>query len=168
MTKFEIPVISSVRRNHALEHASINILSKKFPNDQILGHSDAGGFWLVTELSTEDVTGAVTEALDRLRDGDHELAYHPNCGTNMAVSGIAAALGAFVGMWGVGKRIRDKIERFPAVVLLATLALILTQPLGKQVQKKVSTDPVPGNLQVTQVTRTKLGSKTALRIATKG
>jgi hypothetical protein len=168
MTKFEIPVISSVRRNHALEHASINVISKKFPDYQILGHSDARGFWLVTDLSTEDVTGAVTEALDRLRDGEHELAYHLNCGTNMAVAGIAAGLGAFVGMWGVGKRTRDKIERFPAVILLATLALILTQPLGKQVQKKVSTDPVPGNLQVTQVTRTKLGSKTALRIATKG
>jgi len=168
MNKIEIPVISSVRRNHALEHASINILTKRFPNKKILGHSDAGGFWLVTELGTEDVTGAVTEALDRLRDGEVELAYHPNCGTNMAVSGIAAALGAFVGMWGVGKRTRDKLQRFPAVALFANLALILTQPLGKQVQQKVSTDPVPGDLQITQVTRTKLGSRTALRIATKG
>ena len=164
----EIPIISNVRRNHALEHASINILTKKFPGTSIIGHSDHAGFWLHADLDTEVVTETVTEALDRLLLGETDLAYHPNCGTNYAVSGIAAGLGSFIGMWGVGKRNRDKILRLPIVITLATLGLIITQPLGKRVQQQVSTDPNPGSLQITQVTRSTLGGKTAHRISTKG
>lgn len=164
----EIPIISSVRKNHALEHATINILTKKHRGKRIVGHSDHAGFWLHTELSTEEVTEAVTEALARLQNGESKLAYHPNCGTNTAVSGIAAGLGAFVGMWGVGNKTRDRLQRLPLVALFATLALIFTKPLGKQVQKKISTDPNPGGLQIIQITRTMIGNRIAHRIATKG
>jgi len=168
MKILDAPVISNVRRNHALEHASINILTKKNPNLRILGYSDPGGFWLHTDLSTEEVAEAVTEALDRLLHGESELAYHPNCGTNFAVSGIAAGLGAFVGMWGVGSRTKDKLLRLPLVAMLATLALIFTRPLGRLVQQNISISPNPGSLRITQITRTMLGDKIVHRISTKG
>ena len=168
MNKIELPLISNVRKNHALEHASINILSKKFPSVRIFGHSDHAGFWLHTDLRTEDITDAVTEAIERLRAGETGLAYHPYCGTNLAVSGIAAGLGAFIGMWGVGKNTRDRFQRLPLVTLLSTIALILSQPLGKQVQKKVTTDTELEDLKIIQITRNVLGGKTAHRIETKG
>jgi hypothetical protein len=164
----EIPLISSARKNHALEHATINILRRKHKSKRFAGYSGANGFWLYTDLSTEEVTEAVTEALKRLQKGESKLAFHPNCGTHLAVSGIAAGLGAFIGMWGVGNKTRDRLNRFPIVALFATIALIITKPLGIQVQKKVTTDPNPGSLTITQITRTMIGTRVAHRITTKG
>lgn len=168
MKPLELPVLYSVRRNHALEHASINILNKKYPRKRIIGHSDAGGFWLHTEISVVEVTEAVMEALDRLRDGEAALAYHPGCGTNVAVSGIAAGLGAFIGMWDVSNKTRDKLSRLPLVVTLASIAIIASQPLGVQVQKKISTSPNPGNLEILHITKSRIAKKIAIRVATKG
>ena len=57
-TFIESPVVSRIRRNHGLEHATIHILSKKFPGARLIGHSDARGFWLVGDLTTEPGQGA--------------------------------------------------------------------------------------------------------------
>ena len=90
------PAISRIRRNHGLEHATIHVLTQKNPRRQMAGHSDAGGFWLLGNLTTEEVQQAATEALSRLRSGERDLAIHPNCGTNLVTSGLAAGLaGAF-------------------------------------------------------------------------
>ena len=162
------PAISRVRRNHGLEHATIHLLTeKKFPG-RFMGWSDHKGFWLMGEISTEELVETVTEALERLRSGEHNLAVHPNCGTNYVTSGVAAGVGAFIGMAGVGKRWRDKLERLPLVILLATLALILVKPLGLRLQAQVTTSGQPDQLKVTEVRKTMIGNKTAHRVVTKG
>ena len=167
-TILEIPALSRVRRNHGLEHATIHILSKLRPGRSLAGHSDVGGFWLWGDVSTEDVEGAVQEALTRMRNGEHHLAVHPNCGTNFVTSGLAAGTAGAVAMFGAGPRLRHKLERLPLAGLLATVALILAQPLGHAVQQKVTTSGHPGNMEIVSVSPSQRGRLFGHRVSTRG
>ena len=164
----ELPMLSRIRRNHGLEHATIHVLASKKKYRSMVGRSDTKGFWLIGDIPTEEVADAATEALKRLRSGERSLAISPDCGTNLATSGIAAGLGAFIGMVGVGRRWRDKFERLPLVILLATIALIFAKPLGFRVQERVTTSGDPGDMFIVGVTKTSLGGIVAHRIITKG
>jgi hypothetical protein len=148
------PILSSVlhlRRNHALEHATLQILSKRRPSVSLAGLSDVGGFWVLGEVDTEELAGAVEEALAELRRGNQGLAIHPTCGTNFMISGLLAGSAGWVGMLGSGSGFKRKLDRWPVVVMLVTLVLILTQPLGPLLQARITTEAKPGDLQVTQV-----------------
>jgi len=164
----EIPVVSRIRRNHGLEHATIHLLSKAKPGRPLAGHSDMGGFWLLGEVNTEELTEVVQQALARLQAGERDLAVHPNCGTNFATSGVFAGLGAFVAFAGAGRKFRDKLERLPLAMMFATIALILTQPLGPRLQREVTTSGDPGELHILRVTRTLVNGRTAHRVETAG
>lgn len=149
----QIPFISRVRRNHGLEHATLHVLSKRHPGLSMAGHSDFAGFWLVGNLELEEVQSAVDEALQRLNAGENQLAVHPNCGTNFATAGVMAGGAAFLAMSGAGKRFQDKLERLPLAMTLATLALVLAQPLGLTVQQQITTSGRPEGLHVTRITQ---------------
>jgi hypothetical protein len=164
----EYPLLSRLRRNHGLEHATTHVLSQHEPNRPLIGHSDFRGFWIVGEFSSEEVADAAVEALSRLRAGERQLAIHPNCGTIWATYGLAAGLGAFIGMVGVGRRWRDKLERLPLVALLATVALILSQPLAFKLQERYTTSGDPGDMEITEVLKTSLAGRTAHRVMTRG
>jgi hypothetical protein len=146
----ETPFIGDTRRNHALEHATIHILSERFPRLAMAGHSNPTGFFLLGELPTEHVREAVTEALARLQNGERHLAIHEGCGTNYVVTGGLAALFAFAGMSGT-KNDRERIERIPLVMLLSTLAFMLGQILGPTLQKEITTQPNPGSMLLVDV-----------------
>jgi hypothetical protein len=164
----EYPVISRVRRNHGLEHATLHILSQRHPKLPLAGHSDTRGFWVLGEVSTEDVTSAVQEAMQRMQAGEHNLAIHPNCGTNFVTSGVLASLAAFVAMFGAGRRLRDRLERLPLAASLATIALIISQPLGLRLQERVTTSGELAGLQVVQITPSRRGRMQAHRVLTQG
>ena len=141
-----------IRRNHGLEHATLNLLSRRFPGRPLAGHSDLNGFWIVGDISTGDLGSVVQEAWQRLSNGERELAVHPSCGTNFVVAGVLAGIAASGAMIGVGRRFRDKAERLPLAISLATLALILAQPLGLLLQEKVTTSGELGLLRVVEIT----------------
>ncbi|HKJ26744.1 MAG TPA: DUF6391 domain-containing protein [Anaerolineales bacterium] len=163
----EIPAISRIRRNHGLEHATIHVLTEKKKPLSVAGHSDAGGFWILGELGTEELLEAAQEALARLNNGEHDLAVHPNCGTNFATYGIFAGLGSFLALSGA-KKFKDRLDRLPLAALLATVALILSQPVAYRLQREVTTSGRMFDLSITRITRTFIGNRTAHRIETKG
>ena len=165
--KRDIPVISRVQRNHGLEHATLHILSQRYPKQSLAGHSDTGGFWIIGDVTIEDVYESVEEALSRLKKGEKHLAVHRNCGTNFVTSGILAGLAAVVAMFGVGNRMRDKLERLPAAMFLATIALIFSQPLGFFLQERVTTSANPGNMQVVEIVVSRKGRMKAHRVTTR-
>src|SRR5512141_1324773 len=106
----EAPYIVETRRNHALEHATIHILSERFPGRPMAGHSNPTGFFLIGDLPSEQVREAVSEALTRLKNGESHLAIHEGCGTNYVVTGGLAAIFAFLGMsWT--RNNRERLER---------------------------------------------------------
>jgi hypothetical protein len=162
-----LPIVSLIRRNHGLEHATLHILAQRYPGRPLAGHSDTGGFWLLGDVPTDGLQQAVEEALRRLRAGEERLAVHPNCGTNFVTAGSLAGLAAVLGMLGVGERRRDKFERLPLVVTLATLALILAQPLGLALQRNVTTSGQPGALEVVSITPGKRAGMPAHRVKTR-
>lgn len=168
----ETPPVSRVRRNHGLEHATLNILSQRFPHLRLAGHSDFKGFWIVGDVPIEAVQDAVEEALSRMRAGETKLAVHPNCGTNYVTAGMLAGIAGAIAMIGVGRRWRDKLERLPLAMSLSTLALIVGMPLGSLLQARVTTSGDPGDMQVVEI-MTKMqgtagGRLKAHRVITRG
>lgn len=158
--------VLAIRRNHAVEHATINILSKQYPTKSVSGYSDAGGFWLIGKIPAESVRQAVDEAVQRLGSGERSLAFHPNCGTNFVVMGSASALAAWVGMLGVGKKWSDKFDRLPLMMVFSTLALIFSQPLAHAVQTQVTTAPSLGQYSLLRIEDVSRGDMQAYRVYT--
>jgi len=146
----EAPMIGETRRNHALEHATIHILSDRFPGRSMAGHSNPTGFFLLGDLPTDAVREAASEALLRLQNGEIHLAIHEGCGTNYAITGGLAALFAYVGMSGTRTN-RERMERLPLVMLLSILAFLIGRPLGPALQMGVTTQPDPGEMALLDV-----------------
>jgi len=163
-----IPWLSHTRRNHGLEHATLHILAQRYPGKKLAGHSDAGGFWLIGDVPTEGVEAAVQEALQRMRDGEANLAVHPNCGTNLATAGTMAGIAGASAMIGVGRRKRDIFDRLALAAMLATLALMLARPVGFFIQRYFTTSGEPGTLEVVSITASQRGGVKAQRVATRG
>jgi hypothetical protein len=158
-------VISSVRRNHGLEHATINILSQRFPR-RLAGYSFPGGFFLLGDIPTADLREAVTQALSRMNNGEHHLAIHEHCGTNYVASGLVTGLLAWVGMLGATSK-REQAERLPLVLLLAMIGLILSRPLGPLLQKQITTSGEPKGLSIVDIYPVRVGQPTIHRVVTK-
>ena len=50
-------VIGSVRRNHALEHATISVLAKKLGREtRLVGRATRNGFYLYGDMSSDRVS----------------------------------------------------------------------------------------------------------------
>ena len=160
--------VSRIRRNHGLEHATLHVLAERFPRTSFAGHSDLAGFWILGEVSKEDLQSAVREALRRLQGGEELLAVHPNCGTNFVTSGVMAGGAASLVMLGGGRRVRDNLERVPLAVMLATLSLIIAQPLGLLLQARLTTSGQPEGLDILEIIPTRRGRMTAHRVVTVG
>lgn len=158
--------VGPTRRNHGLEHATLHILAQRRPRQSFAGHSDPGGFWILGNVSPEELRSAIDEAMARLRRGERHLATHPNCGTNFVTAGTLAGLAGALAMFGAGRRTRDKLERLPLAVTLATLALMVAQPLGLHLQARLTTSADPGDLSVVEIQTTRRGQVQAHRVLT--
>ena len=145
--------ISMVRRNHGLEHATLNLLAAEFPHVSFAGHSDDKGFWIIGEVSTDKLLEMVQQALKRMNAGEKKLAVHANCGTNYVTAGVIAGSFAWLATLGTANNFKKKLDRWPLLVMIVTGSLIAAQPLGQKVQAKVSTSGEPGNLKVKQIVR---------------
>ncbi len=128
----------TVRQNHALEHATIVLLSRQFPGVRMAGISFSAGFFVFADIPTAAVLPAATEALMLLRTTSPEMAIHERCGTNLVVTGVLAAMAAMT----VG-RLRRPYNSASNVILATMAALLLGRPLGFSVQRHVTTQ-TPG------------------------
>lgn len=162
------PTVMHIRRNHALEHATIHLLSARHPHVSLVGRSDAAGFYLFGNVPTLSVDEAVHEALSRLRAGEQRLAIHPQCGTNLLTSALLAGAGSFLALAGARQQTwRDRLDRLPLAVATAVLGLIVAQPLGTAIQRKVTTSGDLGTLDVVSVRRLSAGRVALHRILTR-
>src|SRR5574340_1261102 len=141
----------AVKQNHALEHATIVLLSRKYPDVRMAGISFAAGFFVFGEVPTEAILPAAEEALDLLRTTHPELAIHERCGTNLAVTAMLTALSAMT-----IARMRRPYGSFNNVVLATTGALILARPLGLTVPRYVTTQTPNASMKITGVKRMSL------------
>ena len=113
-------VVERTRQHHAIEHATIHVLTARHPDRSFSGYSDPLGFTIYGNVDEHDVRTAVGDALLRLQAGERQLAIHPNCGTNLLTTAVAATLAALSGALIVR---RGWLERV-TVSLALTLAAI--------------------------------------------
>jgi ABC-type transport system involved in cytochrome bd biosynthesis fused ATPase/permease subunit len=163
----EMEPLSSVRKNHALEHATLNILEKKLTSRRLAGFSDAGGFWLIGDVPTDVLLENARQALKRLQAGEHELAMHANCGTNVVASGLIAGSLAWLGMVGAGKSFYKKVRRIPLVALMVMLGYELGKPLGPKLQQKMIKTGEIQDLEVLDATCYQYGTLIVHRVRTR-
>lgn len=135
-----------VRRNHALEHAAITVITERHPNIFLRGRSTRNGFYIYGEIDTDELQSAITEAQRRLRGGETELAIHPRCGTNLAVAGVLSGLAA-----ALASQLRPKQNRFTYAILASLGALMVSPPLGTAAQRRVTTLADLADLEVHSV-----------------
>lgn len=165
---FSHPLVARIRRNHALEHATIHVLSQSHPDLRVMGRSALNGFVLQVNLPTPAVLQAAQEALTRLQAGQRELAVHPTCGTNWVAAGILAGLGAFAVLTPRRRGVAEWLGRLPLVFLVATLGIILGQGLGSLLQTRVTTDARVEGLRITGVVRQEQGPFVLHYVRTEG
>jgi len=166
-TLLDHPTLLRLRRNHALEHATIHLLSARVPRTLLIGRSDARGFYLAGEVATEALQQTVHQALARLRAGEAGLAVHPNCGTNLMTGAILAGSASFL-VAGLTRRRRwsDWLDQWPVALLAAALSLVAAQPLGTALQRRVTTAAQPGGLRILSVRRLRARTPTLHRVLT--
>jgi hypothetical protein len=136
-----------VRQNHALEHATIALLSPRHPKVVFTGRSTANGFYVWGKVGADDVRAAADEALERLRTTEPDMAIHPRCGTNLAVASVMAGLSAVM-----AGQIPPQRNRYSRGVLASLCALAVAQPVGFYVQRHFTTQTPKVSLRITDVT----------------
>src|SRR5260370_10898871 len=139
-----------IRQNHALEHATITILSGMVPDLRVSARSSSSGFIILGDVDLGLLRRALDEALRRLQAGEAELAIHPNCGTNLSVGVSLVTLGTLLGL--ASGHIRTRIATAAAASAAGFMA---ARPLGELVQKHFTTLPDLQGVHVTEIFRRK-------------
>jgi len=146
----DLPLILETRKNHALEHATLHILARKYKNQSMAGHSNPTGFFLLGDVPTDDVIACANEARARLNAGESGLAVHEGCGTNLATNIALASTFAWMPLRG-RKSTLGRLALIPFALLFAALGFSLARQLGPSLQRHVTTEARLGNMQVAEV-----------------
>ncbi len=109
----------AVRRNHALEHATVAVLLARHGPTRIAGRASVDGFLIFGDVDPDELTSCAQEALQRLKAGQSSLAVSPLCGTNIAVAGFVAAAAA-TAVLSTG----SKGSRFPNAFMAAMVGVV--------------------------------------------
>jgi fructose-1,6-bisphosphatase/sedoheptulose 1,7-bisphosphatase-like protein len=112
-----------------------------------VGRATSDGFYIYGKVPTEKIRESAAEGLARLKQGESQLAVSPLCGTNLAVAGILAGLASLLALGN-----RSRWERAPNVLMAAVVAVVGAQPLGRLVQRYVTTSPDVQDLEIVEVT----------------
>jgi hypothetical protein len=123
-----------VRQNHALEHGTISVLTRKNPDLRLSGRSVEDGFYVYGKVDPAELEDAARQALKRFQGGERGLAVHARCGTNLAVAGVLAGVASMLAF-----RRQRGAEGLPSAILGSTIAVIVSQPLGRMVQRHLTT-----------------------------
>jgi len=135
-----------LRTNHALEHATVNVLEEQLGPTSIAGVATGDGFVLMGGVpSPRHVVAAAQVALARLKRGETTLALHPRCGTSLAAANLLFALVFLGGLLAVGA-----FDWLNALLALAA-AHLLGRPVGMLLQKWITTDPDVADLDLVDV-----------------
>ncbi|HEY5002334.1 MAG TPA: DUF6391 domain-containing protein [Ktedonobacteraceae bacterium] len=150
-----------IRQNHALEHATITVLSDRIPDLRVSARSNSDGFTIFGDVDLGQLRIALDEALSRLLAGEAELAIHPNCGTNLAVGVTMVTLGTMLGLASTHTRTRVATAAASSVAGWAA-----ARPLGEYVQRHFTTLPDLRGVRVTEIARRKFFGMTFVEVRT--
>ncbi len=129
--------IGNVRRNHALEHATVSLLISRIgPQLRLVGRASNDGFFIYGDVPGDLLAECAQEGLARLKRGEEFWAVTPLCGTNIATAGILAGLSTLAVVGNAARR--DKIGN---AMMAGMVAVTVAQPLGRLIQRHLTTSP---------------------------
>ena len=131
--------VGDVRRNHALEHATVQLLLARLgPELRLVGRASGDGFFIYGDVPHDLLAECAREGLQRLQHGEAYWAVTPLCGTNLATAGVMASLATLaVASRSHGSKTRDLIGN---AIAAGIFAVTLAQPMGRLIQAKLTTD----------------------------
>jgi len=148
--------VLKVRQIHALEHGTVWALTQMAEKhqaawrqnySQLGGMSTEKGFYLYGSVDKTDLYRAVSEAGDRLRSGEWDLALHPRCGTNLYVTMLLTAGLAGGFSWLLPK---DPLTQIIGVGGAAAAATVFAPEVGRYAQRYITT-AIPFNLVLEEI-----------------
>ena len=148
-----LAAITATRRNHAVEHGVVEVLLSRHSPTPLGGLATPWGFFVVGAVSDDVVEVAAAEVLERLRDGEADLAVSAYCGTNLVVGAVIA--GAVAAL--VTRRSTGRLRHVRAAAAGMFVAALLRGPVGKEVQRRLTTLADVGQLRVRSVRSVRLG-----------
>ncbi|MGM0419399.1 MAG: DUF6391 domain-containing protein [Bacillota bacterium] len=131
-----------LRKNHGLEHATINILEERYNYQGLAGYADENGFYIIGADDVFRVEVAAQEGRDRLIQGESELTIHERCGTTLTAANlISAVILIFLLFW---------TGYFTLwTILIAMLVANFTGPLlGDILQRNITTSAQVQNMKI--------------------
>jgi hypothetical protein len=134
-----------LRRNHALEHATIVVMMEREPGRRLNGFSTDDGFFVQGVRSLAEVESAAREAIRRLQNGERGLAIQRNCGTTIVAANLLAAV-FFLAALGIGLSLGWNL--YLLILGSVVLAFALRVPLSLLLQRFVTTDSDLSNAEV--------------------
>ncbi len=141
----KIALNKDIRRNHALEHATIHVLEERFGIGGLTGLANENGFIIQGNVAPEYLRDAALIALKRLQRGEYWLSVHNRCGTSIIAANFVSSLFFVFLLWQTGM--------FSLLnVLVAIFAAQLIGPLaGRTVQKYITTSANVDRMQILRV-----------------
>lgn len=137
-----------VRQVHALEHATVWVLTELDRSGELLGGmSTEQGFYLYGQVNPQTLRQAVYNALNRITSGEWNLAVHPRCGTNLSVALLLTA-GFTLGVNFMMPK--DPLGQLLGVGVAAMAASQLAPDLGPIAQRYLTT-AIPFNLEIVRI-----------------
>jgi hypothetical protein len=128
--------VDAVRRNHALEHATVAVFLARHGPTRLAGRASGDGFFIIGDVDERELQASAEQALRLLQSGQSGLAVSPLCGTNIAVAALLAS-GASALAMASGPR----AARFGRAFMASMIAVVAAQPIGRSVQRYVTTRP---------------------------
>jgi len=130
-----------VRKNHALEHATINLLQPQL-GISLSGMSYPDRFVIMGVADPYLVLAAAQQAQRLLAQGHTELAVHARCGTTALLSSFFFAVFFLLLSWQIG------LFSWLNIVLSVVIAWALGSVVSPWVQRYITTDPHVQNLEI--------------------
>ena len=142
--------LGDVRRNHALEHATVSLLiSKLGPDLRLIGRATGDGFFIYGDVPSALLADCAREGLTRLQRGEAFWAVTPLCGTNIATAGVLASLSTLAVLGtDAGRK-----GRLGNAILAGMFAVAVAQPLGRLIQQHLTTSPDLAGTEILSVER---------------
>ena len=148
-----LSTIRAIRRNHAVEHGTVAVLLSAHSPTPLGGLATPWGFLIVGQAPRDLVGDAAAESLARLGGGEADLAVSPYCGTNLVVGAVIA--GAVASL--LTRRSTGRLRHVRAAAAGMLVAALLRGPVGKEVQRRLTTLADVAGLRIGSVRSVRLG-----------
>ena len=154
--------LQRIRRNHAIEHATMHMLSRAGVATRLAARSDWRGLTFYGDIDAETLRRAITGGFVALETGHRGLAVHPRCGSMVSIPLMLGLLSAWLAQSGL--RRGASLARGLFTLAGIASAALLARPLGEWVQAHVLTSGKVGDARLISIRPSRRGPLTLHRV----